>query len=239
MRKRWPLAALLLACSDDSKSLSDRYVAKLRSCGMLSEGKLNVQLAADQACALRCYAAASCDDVRLLECGGFEDGRLSDSYTACHEKCSESDPGARFECEDGSSDVATRCDLDEECDDGSDERDCPASAFFVCSDGERVPKYYACDGDFDCEDESDEAKCEHGPGLRCKDGETVFDEHAECDGLEDCADGSDELSCVQRGLVFECDGEQYVNKANVCDGVKDCQNSSDEEQGCATLQCGD
>ena len=53
------------------------------------------------------------------------------------------------------------CDQEDDCGDGSDEDDCPASECdgeneFSCGDGYCVTRRWRCDGDMDCPDASDE-----------------------------------------------------------------------------------
>jgi hypothetical protein len=200
MHKKWFLALLLLACSD-TDSRASRFVAKLRDCKLLSEGKLNVVIEKEDECPLRCFSKASCSDVEKTVCDA-EDSP-SRAYSSCLEKCDIDFEEDSFECKDGSSDDAYRCDATEDCDDGSDEDDCPASAFFVCDDGDRLLKGYVCDGEDDCSNAEDEKECESKPGFRCKTGEYLVGEGLECDGEQDCEDGSDEKDgCA----MFLCGG---------------------------------
>jgi hypothetical protein len=235
MRKKWFLALLLAACSA-ADSQESRFVAKLRDCELLSEGKLNAAIEKEDECLLSCFTAASCSDAKIMVCE--IETSPSRAYLSCIEKCGVDIGDDSFACKDGSSDEAYRCDAEEDCEDGSDEKDCPASAFFVCDDGDRVPKDYACDGEEDCSDGEDEKKCESHPGFRCKSGNYVVGESLECDGEEDCEDGSDELKCSERGLTFECDDGSTVSKDEVCNGYRDCEDGSDEKDGCAKFQCG-
>lgn len=56
-----------------------------------------------------------------------------------------------------------RCDHDEDCDDGSDEKDCLDHVCkadqFKCRSGHCIPAKLVCDGNKDCKDVSDELNC--------------------------------------------------------------------------------
>jgi secreted trypsin-like serine protease len=77
-------------------------------------------------------------------------------------ECDEGD----WVCGDGSCvELSWTCDGGEDCDDGSDELDCPET--YTCADDEMlcdeswcVPLEWACDGWADCDDETDEQDCE-------------------------------------------------------------------------------
>jgi hypothetical protein len=235
MRKTWTIGLVLLSCGDEGSggSPSDRYPQKLRECGILSqEGKYSSlpqveELEPIEVCILNCALDASCADLETGWCTGAVPARVA----ACLERCAPT-----FQCEDGSSDDAYRCDGYEDCDDASDEEGCSSDLYFVCADGERFPKDYVCDGEHDCSDDSDEMNCPARALFMCKNGQTVIEEF-ECDGELDCTDGSDEEGCLARGLVFECASGETVSKEAVCDLIPDCEDGSDEEQDCAELIC--
>ena len=52
------------------------------------------------------------------------------------------------------------CDGQADCQDASDERNCPVLVqHFMCDSGEKVDIEKVCDGNMDCSDESDEGNC--------------------------------------------------------------------------------
>lgn len=196
------LAALsVLACANDSNAdrrtrIVDRYVAKLRECGLLSkQGKFSYRPGEGTYCATDCLAKANCDDLTEFDCNEGEE-RWSESLDSCFEGCADAprELGSWFECEDGDDTEALYCDGWEDCEDGSDEEDCPKSVAFTCKDDVlSIGSDAECDGHEDCEDGSDEVRCvARGLSFQCKDGTEYISKSSVCDGWEECEDGSDE-----------------------------------------------
>ncbi len=210
---------VVIGCGDDeagSSSPCNVQAEKLRSCGLLSEGVVRCAPADSfDACAARCFTAASCAEVEAATCGfGSGPGTLF----ACYEDC------WTFTCRNGMQISNTsRCDGYADCSDDSDEEGCP---MFRCADGRSVVQSWRCDGQDDCNDGSDELGC---PAFNCTNGAKVAVE-AKCDGYPDCSDASDEAGCS----MYRCESGESVIASSKCDGWSDCGDGSDEV-GCPEL----
>jgi hypothetical protein len=161
------------------------YFAKLRSCELISEGRIaeSGSVPDDQRCLLRCIQNGSCADLQSLIC--TEDTTLVDT---CFEECAED-----LMC-DGGTVKGLSCDGFPDCEDESDEANCPT---FGCTDGSQIPEAYKCDGEADCPSGNDESNCPAGSEFTCDNGEKV-PASFECDGEADCEDSSDEpADCAQ------------------------------------------
>ncbi|XP_061438480.1 low-density lipoprotein receptor-related protein 6 isoform X3 [Rhineura floridana] len=95
--------------------------------------------------------------------------------------------------------VAWRCDGFTECEDASDERNCPmcSESQFQCESGQCIDSTLLCNGEANCQDSSDEKKCEVlclTDQFRCASGQCIG-KNKKCDHNFDCSDSSDEQGC--------------------------------------------
>ncbi|KAK6472816.1 low-density lipoprotein receptor-related protein 5-like [Huso huso] len=108
----------------------------------------------------------------------------------------------QFACSTGEIDcipMAWRCDGFLECDDHSDEENCPLCSAnqFQCEKGQCIESRLRCNGEIDCQDKSDEQDCDticRPNQFRCGTNQCILVKQR-CDSFPDCSDGSDEMLC--------------------------------------------
>ncbi|GAB6018614.1 hypothetical protein CHUAL_000299 [Chamberlinius hualienensis] len=164
--------------------------------------------------------------------------------------CEEED---QFLCLSGECiDATSYCDTITDCEDGSDERDCPETKpprpgcrsddQILCEGGFCIDSAQLCDGNIDCPMGEDETDC--GPTAppppppcndnehRCDEGTKCIDASQVCDGKQDCIDATDEHdNCPPTECPsgqFRCTDGECVDQRVVCDARADCRDGSDE-----------
>lgn len=153
------------SCGDDSSKpdYCANTAAKLRECALLSAGPLgcseeNSTERATLQCVHNCTERATCQQLEEAYCQDIEN-----PYALCMRAC---EPTTSFTCNDGDTIPAGyRCDGEPDCDDSSDEANCPT---FRCADGTDIPASYKCDEESDCDDGSDELGCPQYATITCE-----------------------------------------------------------------------
>uniref|UniRef100_A0A669Q0W2 Sortilin-related receptor n=1 Tax=Phasianus colchicus TaxID=9054 RepID=A0A669Q0W2_PHACC len=126
-------------------------------------------------------------------CDGYRDcadGSDEDACPTSHPNVSSSPPAPRgrcsraeFECQQLHKCIPNwkRCDGRRDCQDGTDERNCPTHSSLSCPQG-----------------------------FRCEDGEACLLVTERCDGYLDCSDGSDERNCTDDTIVYKVQNLQWT-----------------------------
>ncbi|XP_039615538.1 low-density lipoprotein receptor-related protein 2 isoform X1 [Polypterus senegalus] len=209
-------------------------------------------------CAFSCDKNTKCFP-ETVRCDGRKDCKDGSDEVHCNQKVEGRPNGvpARIcprtfvTCSDGSDCIPNShlCDGDKDCNDGSDEENCPLGCnkpeIFRCQDGRKcIELGMVCDGEAQCFDRSDEVNCQKAVescGLIC-DNSKCLPLHMKCDGVLNCLDQSDESNCQMesrppvsparncpRTFVSCRDGSDCISNSHLCDGESDCADESDEE----------
>ena len=134
--------------------------------------------------------------VKLFQLPDNDDEHRRSLYVECHD--------GTFQCEENICiPTELKCNYEEDCPNGSDEKNCKLceSFEFVCETDYYttdycIPKHLLCDGDIDCpygDDEANCTECKLGSFL-CNDG-ICINSTKKCNDIKDCLTGEDESGC--------------------------------------------
>ncbi|KAF6197627.1 hypothetical protein GE061_008593, partial [Apolygus lucorum] len=196
-----------------------------------------------------------------LDCGSND---TSDESDCSENRCLVTD----FKCDNGVCVSAKyRCDGENDCRDGSDEKDCELvcsqDQFYCASSSLCLPKSVVCNGKIDCYGGADEVSCGSNStgfqfnstcseGFLCVSSGECLDKSKECNGVDDCPDGYDEIYCdyVKNSThkdssaieclepYWKCDNDtSCIDVKLLCDGKFHCKDQTDENFLCDEAQC--
>lgn len=170
----------------DASVTDEQFFAKLRGCGLLSNGRTSSSPASSPVdeCVRPCLLSATCQELSLYLCSENLTGSFAACATACIPRC----VGGTT-----TGDAPDFCDGVAQCKDGSDEVGCDRY-YFVCKNGTKTTPDYTCDGEDDCGDGSDELGC--AASFACGAGEEPVPARYLCDQEADCVNASDETGCA-------------------------------------------
>ncbi|XP_018057777.1 PREDICTED: basement membrane-specific heparan sulfate proteoglycan core protein isoform X9 [Atta colombica] len=150
--------------------------------------------------------------------------------------------------------LESRCDGVSQCNDSSDEDNCPTDSLNKTRDdfeyttvtSQHPSLHFSTETTHtvnpevpDIDDKqieettlrSSSNKCRADDTVRCHDGSRYICSVQQCDGVPDCDDGGDEIDCPHPGCSageFACDVNRCILESQRCNFVEDCQDGSDE-----------